>query len=187
MTSGARGLRWTAVAGQKSLDGHRPTAHTEVDQGRAVHHGAAKSGRIGWVVGASVLVLAGCTAGADESGVAGESAVRMDATLDDYSISLSGTTVDSGTVAFDVTNQAEQVHEFVVARTDLDAAELPTDDAGDVSEEGASDLSVVDEIEDIEGGTSPTLTVDLDPGHYVVFCNLPGHYRLGMHTDLDVS
>ena len=45
----------------------------------------------------------------------------------------------------------------------------------------------MDEIEDIEGGANPTLTVDLDAGHYVVFCNLPGHYGLGMHTDLDVS
>ena len=31
------------------------------------------------------------------------------------------------------------------------------------------------------------LTVDLEPGHYVLFCNLPGHYRLGMRSDFEVT
>ena len=31
-----------------------------------------------------------------------------------------------------------------------------------------------------------TLVLRLPPGHYVVFCNLEGHYLGGMHTLLEV-
>jgi uncharacterized cupredoxin-like copper-binding protein len=30
------------------------------------------------------------------------------------------------------------------------------------------------------------LSVDLKPGHYVLFCNLRGHFMGGMFTDLEV-
>ena len=145
-----------------------------------------RTSSIGAIVAVGVLALAGCTT-ADDTGVAGTSVASVDVTLDDYLISPSATTVDTGTVDFRVANSADQVHEFVVARTDLDAAELPTDDDGNVSEEGATDLAVVDEIEDIEAGATPSLEVGLEPGHYVLFCNLPGHYTLGMHSDFEVS
>jgi len=55
-----------------------------------------------------------------------------------------------------------------------------------VDEEGEG-LEAVDEIEDIEAGTSPTLTVDLDAGSYVLICNITGHYDAGMHTALTVT
>ena len=32
----------------------------------------------------------------------------------------------------------------------------------------------------------PVRLVTLAPGHYVVICNLPGHYASGMHADLTV-
>jgi uncharacterized cupredoxin-like copper-binding protein len=31
------------------------------------------------------------------------------------------------------------------------------------------------------------LTVDLDPGNYVVICNIPGHYAAGMHAELTIK
>jgi uncharacterized cupredoxin-like copper-binding protein len=124
------------------------------------------------------VLLPGCSSDDDGS---------VTATLADFSIDLSSATGPAGTTTFAVDNTAATVHEFVVARTDLADDALPTGDDGDVSEEGATDLTVVDEIEDIAGGASPSLVVELTAGHYVVFCNLPGHYRQGMHTSFDVS
>jgi len=127
----------------------------------------------------SVLVLAGCSSADEEGTVA--------ITLADFSIAASPASAPTGTITFDVENTADQVHEFVVARTDLGSADLPTGADGDVSEEGATDLTVVDEIEDIAGGSSPQLVVDLASGHYVLFCNLEGHYAQGMHLDFTVT
>jgi uncharacterized cupredoxin-like copper-binding protein len=108
------------------------------------------------------------------------------ATLVDYSITLDKTDLPSGETTFDISNEAEQTHEFVVIKTDLAEGDLPTDENGDVDEEGEG-IEPVDEIEDIEGGVSESLPVNLDPGAYVAICNLPGHYRQGMSTSFTVS
>jgi len=42
------------------------------------------------------------------------------------------------------------------------------------------------EIPDLAPGKTGTLTVDLKPGSYVLFCNQPGHYHDGMSTVLTV-
>ncbi len=107
-------------------------------------------------------------------------------TLADYSVTLDSTSLTAGEVTFDVTNDAGQVHEFVVVQTDLAEDALPTDDAGDVDEESPK-ISPVDEIEDIEPGTHPSLSVTLEAGSYVALCNLPGHYRQGMHAAFAVA
>ncbi|HEX9123400.1 MAG TPA: plastocyanin/azurin family copper-binding protein [Actinomycetota bacterium] len=108
------------------------------------------------------------------------------ATLDDYTISLSETELSAGEHTFDVQNDAGQTHEFVIVSTDLAEDQLPTDEAGDVDEEGEG-IEPVDEVEDVEAGSSQSLTVTLESGNYVVLCNLPGHYRQGMHGTLTVS
>jgi uncharacterized cupredoxin-like copper-binding protein len=108
------------------------------------------------------------------------------ATEVDFSITLDDTDLPTGETTFDISNEAEQTHEFVVIKTDLPADQLPTDDNGDVDEEG-SGIEPVDEVEDIEAGTTQNLTVNLDAGNYVAICNLPGHYRQGMHAAFTVS
>jgi len=77
------------------------------------------------------------------------------------------------------------VHEFVVFKTDLAADALPTDDTGDVAE--SDTFAPVDEVEDIGLGNDEKLTVDLTAGSYVVICNIPAHYRQGMHAAFTVS
>jgi uncharacterized cupredoxin-like copper-binding protein len=108
------------------------------------------------------------------------------ATLADYSITLDESSGDAGDLTFDVTNDAEQTHEFVIFQTDLAEDALPTNDEGDVDEEGDG-ITLIDEIEDIEAGSDRSLTVSLDAGNYVFICNVPGHYRQGMHTTFTVS
>jgi uncharacterized cupredoxin-like copper-binding protein len=126
------------------------------------------------LVSAVLLFLPACGGGGNE------------VTLVDYSITPGETSAAAGEVTFDVKNDAAQTHEFVVFRTDLAEAELPTNEDGDVDEEGAG-VELVDELEDITAGSSKSLTVNLTAGNYVLICNLPGHYRQGMHASFTVS
>jgi uncharacterized cupredoxin-like copper-binding protein len=86
-------------------------------------------------------------------------------------------------VTFNVTNAGTTIHEFVVVKTDSKAADLTVVD----NKIDESVLTPVDEIEDIEAGAAPTLTVDLAAGHYVLLCNIETHYSQGMYADFDVS
>ena len=73
-----------------------------------------------------------------------------------------------------------------IFQTDLAEDALPTNEDGDVDEEGEG-VTLIDEIEDIEAGSTESLTVTLDAGSYVFICNLPGHYAQGMHTSFTAS
>ena len=48
-------------------------------------------------------------------------------------------------------------------------------EAGDLAVQGgfAQEPNVIDEAEGISGGTTVTLTVELEPGHYALICNEP--------------
>ena len=48
-------------------------------------------------------------------------------------------------------------------------------------------LDVVDEQPEYDPGTTATLTVTLPKGHYVVMCNIEGHYKNGMYADLEIT
>jgi len=116
--------------------------------------------------------------------------------LQEFAVSADPATVPAGSVTFDVTNDGpDDVHEFVVIKTDLAPTDLPTDKDGAVLEDGEG-MEVVDEIEDIPVGETPTLTVDLETGAYVLICNilqeepdgtLEAHYAEGMRTGFTVE
>jgi uncharacterized cupredoxin-like copper-binding protein len=110
----------------------------------------------------------------------------VDVTESDYRIELGSTTAPAGAITFNVKNDAEQTHEFVVFKTDLAPDQLPTNADGDVDEKGEG-VTHIDEIEDVTAGSTKSLKVNLDVGGYVLICNLPGHYRRGMHTAFTVS
>jgi uncharacterized cupredoxin-like copper-binding protein len=139
--------------------------------------------KTGWIVLA--VVTATTLAASSCSDDDGDSENAIQVTLRDFRIDLAKDTVPAGEVTFAVDNQGPSIHEFVVFRTDLGADDLPTDDAGDVAE--GEDFEPVDEIEDIERGDDPELTVDLEAGSYVLICNIPGHYRLGMRTSFSAT
>ena len=110
---------------------------------------------------------------------AGPIAIKMT----DMAIAPADSTAAAGDVTFDITNDGKQVHEIVVIKTDKKAADLgPADAEGKVSETGSQG-----ETGDMEAGTSKTLTLKLDKGHYALICNIPGHYAAGMYADLTVS
>jgi uncharacterized cupredoxin-like copper-binding protein len=96
-------------------------------------------------------------------------------------------------VTFNIENEGpDDTHEFVVIRTDLDPTALPTEENGAAAETGEG-MEVVDEVEHVPVGDTPTLTVDLTAGSYVLICNIydegehESHYQEGMRTAFTVT
>jgi len=131
-------------------------------------------------------LLAACSGGSSSApSTGGGSSNNIDATVHEWQIDLSSHTASAGEVTFNIQNTGEETHEFVVVSTDLAEGDLPVVD--DQIPEDSDQLTAVDEQEDIEAGTSTSLTVNLDPGHYVIFCNLLAHYGKGMHASVTVE
>ena len=107
--------------------------------------------------------------------------------LRDFQIGTSAATVRAGTVTFDVSSEGPTTHEFVVVRTELAPQSLPLSSDGITVNEDSLQLTHVGEVSDVDIDTSDTLTLHLAPGHYVLFCNLEGHYLAGMHTSLNAT
>lgn len=113
-------------------------------------------------------------------------------TLIDFTIHPERTTAKAGWVNFQAVNAGTTMHELVILRTDLHPDNLPrlaaTDQTGTitgyiVNEEHAS-VNPIDEIEEFAAGTRKEKNVFLDPGRYVLFCNIPEHYDKGMYASL---
>jgi uncharacterized cupredoxin-like copper-binding protein len=134
---------------------------------------------------AAALVASGTLAacGGDDD----DSSGGISTTLKDYAFNLSTSSAGQGDVTFNIKNDGPSQHEFVVIKTDLDAAKLPYDEKDFKVNEDSSDLSKVDEKEAIDPGKSTSLTVNLKPGHYVLICNIPTHYQQGMRANFTVN
>jgi uncharacterized cupredoxin-like copper-binding protein len=111
---------------------------------------------------------------------AGAAAKTDRVTLSEFKVSPSPKSIAHGRVTFIVSNRGDMEHELIVIRTSKRAARLPVS-GGRASEKGA-----VGEVEDIAAGRSKRLSLNLRRGHYVLLCNLPGHYRSGMRADFTV-
>lgn len=109
------------------------------------------------------------------------------AKLEDFKIGLSTDHVAAGDVVFGLQNQGPTVHELVVARTDLPADELPIGPDGLSVDEDTPKIRVLGEDEHVQLTEQGLLELALEQGHYVVFCNLEGHYLGGMREDLEVT
>lgn len=109
------------------------------------------------------------------------------ATVKDMSITLDQTTIPAGEVTFNVTNEGPSVHELIVLKTDLAPDALPLDKSGAAVDEEASGVTPMGEVEDVPAGEMMSFTTTLEPGSYVVICNIEGHYSAGMHTALTVT
>ncbi len=115
---------------------------------------------------------------------------KVDVVLATYSLTISKDSVPAGQVTFHVTNSAtDQKHEFVIFKTDLPEDQLPLTADGNVDEEGVG-VTHIDEVPDMEPGAVQDLTVTLEPGRYVLICNLTDnaiHYMRGMHVVFTVK
>jgi uncharacterized cupredoxin-like copper-binding protein len=131
-------------------------------------------------------LLAAC--GGDD----GESAKAAQVTLTDYELRAPAR-VRAGRVTFEAQNKGTFVHEIALVKTDLAPDQLPRDDEGLFDERGQG-VQFIDEVEDIDPSKTAPLSVDLDPGRYVLLCNKPAepgdpqsHFQHGMYSQLTVT
>jgi hypothetical protein len=124
---------------------------------------------------------------------ASPSATTVNVTLQEWAVVVDDSSVPAGEVTFSVTNDGpNDVHEFVILRTDLDPGDLPVDEHGAVTEAGEG-IEVVDEIEDIPVGETQEVSADLAAGSYVLLCNIysadedEAHYAEGMRIAFTVE
>jgi hypothetical protein len=94
------------------------------------------------------------------------------------------TSMNGSKVSFVVVNKGKEDHEMVLLKTDKKAGALPVESTGKVDETATGDN--VGEVE-LKAGTTGAATFNLEPGHYVMICNLTGHYKQGMSADFTVT
>ena len=92
-------------------------------------------------------------------------------------------TIEAGMITFQVRNEGAVAHEFAVIRTDIAVDGLPID--GAVADE--TGLDVLGRIPEFGSGSAQAITLDLTPGAYLLICNVPAHYALGMATAITVE
>jgi uncharacterized cupredoxin-like copper-binding protein len=116
----------------------------------------------------------------------GMAMMGADMTMVTMGITLDQTTVAAGEVTFEAQNVSKDIiHEMILAPVADQTKALPyLVDENRVDEELAGHLG---EVSELDPGKSGALTVTLKPGSYILFCNIPGHYAMGMWTVLTVT
>lgn len=107
----------------------------------------------------------------------------VEVTLKQWAVEPGSSTVAAGEVTFTVSNAGAAPHEFAIVRSDLNPEGLPTAD-GAVDE---NRVEVVGRIDQFPGGETMETTLTLQAGSYVLICNIPAHYDLGMRAAFTVE
>lgn len=108
-------------------------------------------------------------------------------------LSADRATAAGGEVSFLVTNTGNIPHEMMIvplADTQI-VGTRPVGRDGKIDERGSLAEAAATCAEGEGNGILPTaagwISLDLAPGRYELFCNLPGHYWAGMYTHLTVT
>jgi hypothetical protein len=118
-------------------------------------------------------------------------ATQVAVALTEFEVAPDQTSVAAGQVYFLATNSGREPHELVVIRTDLPADALPVED-GRVPED---EVDMIGEIEPFAAGSSASAVFGLEPGGYVLICNIveeegggtESHYLEGMRAAFTVQ
>jgi uncharacterized cupredoxin-like copper-binding protein len=106
--------------------------------------------------------------------------------MEDFLLHVSTTTAPAGAITLHLENDGPSTHELIVDRTDLAADQLPLRADGLSVAEDSPSLTRIKAVEILEAGDTANMELDLSPGHYVLYCNLEGHYLGQMHATFDV-
>ena len=93
--------------------------------------------------------------------------------------------IPHGDVTFVATNTSElQEHEMIVIPIADVTAALPYDTDSERLDEDAA--GAIGEVPETKPGETGSVTLRLDPGTYMLACNIAGHYAMGMWTLITV-
>ena len=109
----------------------------------------------------------------------------VDVSLSEFMVEPSVDSVPAGTVTFNVSSDGAIFHNLKVVATDLAPDALPLDDTGFAVDE--EQVTIVGSTADLEAGEAEELTVELEAGSYVLICNVPTHYDVGMTVAFTVE
>jgi uncharacterized cupredoxin-like copper-binding protein len=99
----------------------------------------------------------------------------------EYSISVNSSTVAAGKLTITLKNSGAIKHELVILATDSVPTALPKAKKDEVDEAKAGET--LGEFGALAAGASNTAEFDVPPGHYVMICNITGHYGKGMAAE----
>jgi plastocyanin len=118
------------------------------------------------VLASAALFAAGCGSDARDSAAAGD-AVGESSTVEfvayDMGYEPTGATVPAGIVEITLVNEGAATHNVIV------------EEAGDR------------EVVEASPGEAETGTIELEPGAYTLYCDIPGHRSAGMDRTLTVE
>lgn len=135
----------------------------------------------------TVALAAACGGGggADEENSAGGGKAEVKVELSEWAVRPSVETVAPGEVTFKIENKGTTLHNLLVVKTDLAPDALPVDAGNNTVDE--SQLDVVFNTNTLDAGDEEERVVTLEPGAYVLLCNVPTHYQTGMRVGLRVE
>jgi uncharacterized cupredoxin-like copper-binding protein len=133
----------------------------------------------------SLLLLAACLAVAAPTFAAGR-AGGVKATEVEFHLKLSSSSAPHGKVTFVVQNKGKLAHQFLVLRTKLAAGKLPVKGTTVVVSKAGKLVGGIAGA-GLKPGATKSVTVTLAAGHYVLFCNIPAHYKAGQFVSFTVK
>jgi uncharacterized cupredoxin-like copper-binding protein len=101
-------------------------------------------------------------------------------------ITATPASIQAGEITFEAINNSKAlVHEMIVASLKDPTKPLPyIADEQRVDEEKGEHLG---EVSELAPGAKGALRITLKPGRYLLYCNVPGHYAMGMWTEVTVT
>jgi uncharacterized cupredoxin-like copper-binding protein len=102
------------------------------------------------------------------------------------SLKMDQSIIKAGEVVFSVHNAAmTEEHEMVLVK--LKSADQKITVIKGKHRIDEKQLKSLGEVADLKPGANGSLKARLSPGHYMLFCNIMGHYEAGMHGTLTVT
>ncbi|MCA1670950.1 MAG: hypothetical protein LC799_01655 [Actinobacteria bacterium] len=186
-------LRWLATAAVLAL----VLAACGTDDGATVREpqsGAGGSTASGTGNGAGSGSGSGAAPTCEPVGDPATADRRVTALLDEFTVQPETSSVPAGRIAFMTHNVGAEPHELVIVRAE-NAAALPVKQDGSMAEDQLRPGQLVGEIEEFPAGQDCAGVFELQPGSYVLLCNIvetengmtESHFQEGMFTEFAVT
>ena len=112
--------------------------------------------------------------------LASSSGTSVSVTEKEFKVTPSVKSVKAGSVTFKIKNRGLLDHTFAIVKTSIAASKLPV-------KNDRVTLKPIKDVGPFKPGKGGTLTLNLKPGKYVLYCNIKGHYKGGQRIAFTVT